>query len=187
MYVLLADVLLANVCIASWCISLSHSSLFHNWAYVFRAYVCLSSKCMSFEHMYVFRAYVCLSKFLRFSSIFPSRFCCTVFLDCVCVPYWPELGKRPHCRDNVTRFSGHKIVMVTAILLYSLWLLNLDTETLIFFEFFLVPETLWRCLVVAKVKYCRVPSSAYCYTISHMKIARLLKYVLINVIDMLIH
>ena len=168
MYVLLADVLLAYVCIASWCISLSHSSLFHNWAYVFRAYVCLS-------------------KFLRFYSIFPSRFCCTVFLDCVCVPYWPELGKRPHCRDNVTRFSGHKIVMVTAILLYSLWLLNLDTETLIFFEFFLVPETLWRCLVVAKVKNCRVPSSAYCYTISPMKIARLLKYVLINVIDMLIH
>ena len=143
---------------------------------------CFTTERMSFEH-----TYVCLSKFLRFSSIFPSRFCCTVFLDCVCVPYWPELGKRPHCRDNVTRFSGQKIVMVTAILLYYLWLLNLDTETLIFFEFFLVPETLWRCLVVAKVKYCRVPSSAYCYTISHMKIARLLKYVLNNVIDMLIH
>ena len=49
-----------------------------------------------------------------------------------------------------------------AMLQYLLWLLLVDTETLIFLEFFLVPEAKLRCrvAVVAKLKKCRVPSSA---------------------------
>ena len=43
--------------------------------------------------------------------------------------------------------------------MYSLWLLHLDIETLTFFEFFLVPEALLFCCVVAKLKNCRVASS----------------------------
>ena len=43
-----------------------------------------------------------------------------------------------------------------------MWQLQLDTETLTFFEFFLVPEDLLRCRVVlvAKLESCRVPSSS---------------------------
>ena len=42
-----------------------------------------------------------------------------------------ELGMRQFCHDNVTMFSGHKVVcnlFVIAILLYFLWLPHLDTE-----------------------------------------------------------
>ena len=48
--------------------------------------------------------------------------------------------------DNVTALSGHKLFVI-AFLLYSLWLLYLDTETanLNIFLIFLVPETLLRC------------------------------------------
>ena len=50
---------------------------------------------------------------------------------------------------------------VTSILLHLVWLLRLETETLLFFDFFLVPEGLLRCrvVVVAKLYNCRVPSS----------------------------
>ena len=41
-------------------------------------------------------------------------------------------------------------------LLYSLWQLHLDSETLIFFEFFLSMRLYY---VVAKLNNCRVPSS----------------------------
>ena len=73
-------------------------------------------------------------------------------------------GTRPHCRDNVTIFSGHKVVGYGILaILYSLWLLHLDTETLTFFEFCVVSEALLRCRVVVftKLKNCRVPSSAF--------------------------
>ena len=42
-----------------------------------------------------------------------------------------ELGTRQHCRDNLTIFSGHKIVGYCIML----QLLHLDTETLTFFIF----------------------------------------------------
>ena len=52
-------------------------------------------------------------------------------------------------RDNTTAttwpgFQATNLFFI-ALLLYSLWLLHLDTEKLIFFEFFLVPEVLLRC------------------------------------------
>ena len=52
-----------------------------------------------------------------------------------------------HCRDNVTLFSGHKVVGYgIALLLYALRLLHLYTETLTFFELFLILEGLLsRC------------------------------------------
>ena len=45
------------------------------------------------------------------------------------------------------------------ICLYSVWLLNLDTEALKYFLVFLVLDALLRCRVVAKQKMCVVPSS----------------------------
>ena len=62
-------------------------------------------------------------------------------------------------RDHVFRPQR---LLVTALLLYSLFLLHLDTETLIFFLFFcsLRLITLSFCRVVAKLKNCRVPSSS---------------------------
>ena len=54
-------------------------------------------------------------------------------------------------------------LFVIAILLYFLWLLLLDTKTLIFFTFVLVFEALLCCsvVVVAKLKNCPVPSSGH--------------------------
>ena len=54
-------------------------------------------------------------------------------------------------------------MLISALCLYSLCLLNLDTEALTFFVLLLVTETCLRChgVVVAKLKNCRVPSSAY--------------------------
>ena len=62
--------------------------------------------------------------------------------------FFPELGTRQHCRDNVTMFSGYTVVKLNIALL----LCHLSTETIIFFEFFLVTEAL-------HVLRCRVPSS----------------------------
>ena len=61
-----------------------------------------------------------------------------------------ELGTRLHYRD---------IVAMLMLSLYSLWLLHLDIETLTFFVFFRVNETLIRCrvVIVAKLQHCRVP------------------------------
>ena len=59
-----------------------------------------------------------------------------------------ELGRRQHCRDNVTMFSGHKLFAI-ALCLYSLWRLYVDSETLTFVEFLLVLEALLLCFVVA--------------------------------------
>ena len=58
----------------------------------------------------------------------------------------PELGMPQRCRDNVTMFL--------------VWLLHLDTEA--FSQFFLVPDALLRCrvvAVVAQVYNCRVLST----------------------------
>ena len=54
--------------------------------------------------------------------------------------------------------------MFFALCLNSLWLLNLDTEALEFFLFFL--EALLRCrfVVVAMLKSCRDPSSTFLYS-----------------------
>ena len=56
--------------------------------------------------------------------------------------YIAELGTRQHCRDNVTMFSSHKSVGYCFITIFVVAKLYLDTETLIFFEFFLVPAIL---------------------------------------------
>ena len=67
---------------------------------------------------------------------------------------------RQHCRDNMTMVSGLKVVGFGLFTIFVVEL-HLDSETLIFFEFFLVPEALLRCPVVvdAKLNNCRVPSS----------------------------
>ena len=68
-----------------------------------------------------------------------------------------ELGTRQSCRVNVTMFSGH-----TAVCYCNITIFVVDTKTLLFFAFFLVPEALLRCraVVVVKLKVCCVPSSA---------------------------
>ena len=68
-------------------------------------------------------------------------------------------------RDNTAANTEHYLqatkVLVIVLCLYSLWQLHLDSETLIFWYFFLVTEALLRCrvVVVAKLKKCRAPSS----------------------------
>ena len=47
--------------------------------------------------------------------------------------FFPELGTRQHCRDNVTMFSGYKVVSFCHITIYYLF----HTETLTFFFKFL--------------------------------------------------
>ena len=46
-------------------------------------------------------------------------------------------------------------LLIIALCLYSMWLLHLDTKTLTFCLFFLVPEALLHCrvVVVVKLKY----------------------------------
>ena len=75
-----------------------------------------------------------------------------------------ELGTRQPCCDNVTMFSGLIVVgfSILICLLYSLWQLHLDTETLIFFEFFLVPEALLRSCVVDVAKLKKLPRAQLC-------------------------
>ena len=73
--------------------------------------------------------------------------------------YIAELGTRQHCRDNVTMFSSHKSVGYCFITIFVVAKLYLDTETLIFIEFFLVPEALLRCRCRESLKYCRMFSS----------------------------
>ena len=57
------------------------------------------------------------------------------------------------------------LLLVIELFLYSLRLLHLDTKTLNFFEFILVPKALLRCRVVATLYNCRVPSSVIYYTV----------------------
>ena len=78
------------------------------------------------------------------------------------IEFFTELATRQYCCDNVTMFSGHKVVVI-AILLYLLELLHPVTKTKIFFKFVLVPDALLRCrvVVVAKQKNCRMPSYAF--------------------------
>ena len=71
--------------------------------------------------------------------------------NCGPVPTWlrhTELGTRQQCWDNVAIFSGNKTVIVIALCQHLMLLLHLETETLTFFEFFLVPQALLRCRVV---------------------------------------
>ena len=64
--------------------------------------------------------------------------------------FFPELGTRQHCRDNVTMSSDLKVVGFCSFTIFVVATPStVDTETLIFFEFFLVPEVLLRCRVVA--------------------------------------
>ena len=58
-------------------------------------------------------------------------------------------------------FSGLKVVEF-CILLDSFWQLHLDTETLTFFEFFIVPEALLRCRVVTKAKAKKISCAQLC-------------------------
>ena len=53
-------------------------------------------------------------------------------------------------------------LLVTALLQYSLWLLHLDTETLTYFEFSLVPEALLRCRVVVVAKLKKMTRAQLC-------------------------
>ena len=62
-------------------------------------------------------------------------------------------------------FQATKLLVI-AWFLYSLRLLHLDTKTLNFFEFILVPKALLRCRVVATLCNCRLPSSVIYYTVS---------------------
>ena len=59
-----------------------------------------------------------------------------------------ELGTRQHCRDNVTMFSGKKL-LIKALCQCSLWLLHWDTEAFTFFVLFLVSEAPFLCRFVA--------------------------------------
>ena len=60
--------------------------------------------------------------------------------------FFARLSTRQHCRDNMAMFSDLKDLGFCIFTLYgTLQQLHLDTETLIFFEFFLVPEALLRC------------------------------------------
>ena len=73
-------------------------------------------------------------------------------------PTWSaELGPLDSCCDNVTMFSGQKLLLLAAWL-YSLCLLHLDTEAFTCFVFLLVIEALTRCrvVVVAKLKHCHI-------------------------------
>ena len=60
-------------------------------------------------------------------------------------------------------FQTSKLLDFT-FLLYSLWQPRLNTETLIFFEFFLVPETLLRYRVVVVAKLNKLLRSQLCTT-----------------------
>ena len=98
---------------------------------------------------------------------FESKLCCTVTVfvlfccresvlrallnrgakpDCLSLPArqgtFSELGIPQHCRDNVTMFSDNTVVGYSNITLFVVAILHLDTETLKYLEFSLVPEAL---------------------------------------------
>ena len=80
----------------------------------------------------------------------PLYVLCTKY-PCTALFEWrfAELGTRQFCRDNVTMFSGHKVVIYNNITVF-VWLLHLDTLRSKYFSiFFLVPEDLLRSPVVA--------------------------------------
>ena len=53
-----------------------------------------------------------------------------------------------------------------------MWLHHLDTNALKFVVFFVVPDDLLRCriVVIAKLRNCRVPSSAVCSDLFHVDV-----------------
>ena len=78
-----------------------------------------------------------------------------------------ELGTRQHCRDNVTMFSGLKVVGFTIATIFVV-----STQSTVcrhrdhnIFQIFPVPEALLCCrvVIVAKLKHCRLPSSVFFY------------------------
>ena len=67
--------------------------------------------------------------------------------------FFPELGTRQHCRDNVTMSSDLKVVGFSSFTIFVVATPStVDTETLIFFEFFLVP---YRFYYVVALLRCR--------------------------------
>ena len=75
-----------------------------------------------------------------------------------------ELGTRQFCRDNVTIFSGPKVVCYCHFNLFVVATTSRHWGLTIFRLFsspWLVPEAMLHCrvVVVAKLKSCRVPSS----------------------------
>ena len=73
--------------------------------------------------------------------------------------------KQSWARGNVAATTCSCFQASTLSTVYSLWLLHLHTKTLEFFLFFLrqwsaIPLLCCRVVVVAKLKHCRVPSTA---------------------------
>ena len=78
---------------------------------------------------------------------------------------FPELGTRKFCRDNVTMLSGHKVVCICHFTIFVVASPSRHRGLTIFQNFsgpWLFLEALLRCriVVVAKLKNCRMPSSA---------------------------
>ena len=77
-----------------------------------------------------------------------------------------ELGTRQDCRDNMTMFSGHKVVFYckVAIFVVAIPSTHRDLNT---FNIFLLPEALLRCRVNLSRSYknCRLPS---CDRVKHV-------------------
>ena len=68
-----------------------------------------------------------------------------------------ELGTRQYCRDNVTMFSGQKVVCYCNITIFVVATSSRHRDLNIF-RIFLVPRAL-QYYVVPKLKNGRVPSS----------------------------
>ena len=88
---------------------------------------------------------------------------------------WPELGPRQHCRDNVTMFSGLKVVGFCTFTIFVVATPSRHQDLNIFRIFSCpwgsVTLSRYHIVVVAKLKYCRLPSSDnhYIYTFVYSK------------------
>ena len=85
-----------------------------------------------------------------------------VSLPLVSLCFWPELGTRHHCCDNVTLLSDHKIVGY-CIVCISVVDTPFIRKILTIFICLLVTEAVLRGCIVAvlKLNNCRMPSSQY--------------------------
>ena len=94
-----------------------------------------------------------------------------VSLPLVSLCFWPELGTRHHCCDNVTLLSDHKIVGY-CIVCISVVDTPFIRKILTIFICLLVTEAVLRGCIVAvlKLNNCRVPSSQYWHYIQQLVI-----------------
>ena len=114
-----------------------------------------------------------IDKFKEEPTYFFSIFKVTIYrnyifiiLSPILVLLWPELGTRQFCRNNVTMFSGHKVVCICNFTIFVVATPARHWGLTIFRNFsgpWLILEALLRChvVVVAKLKNCRVPSSGF--------------------------